>query len=144
MARAIIGVVDTEFFDYQEPESATYDPAIPAGKDLADFIIQRLVLSGVDCPTRAFDGEGGWTFHVELAGILYLVFVHWAPIGPKSANRWVIQPDISKSIVRALFGRRTADEDIAPIVHALQQALAGAREIGKLEWITRDKFNEIY
>jgi hypothetical protein len=143
-AQAIIGVIASSFFDYQDPNGDKCDPSFPPGKDLADFIIRRLLLGGAERPTRTFAGEGGWTFDIEIAGNVYLVFVLWAPIGPQHADRWVIQTDIHKSIFRVFFGRRTSDEEVVPIVEALQRALDGAPEIETVEWITRERFDQIY
>ena len=110
-----IAIVSSNAFDFGRTDIDGEVPT-PAGKDIATFILQRLVAAGATCLAEPVPGEEGWTFDIELDWGKYRVFVHWAPIGDPPEDRWVVQPDICKPLLRSLFGRRTALDEIQPAV----------------------------
>lgn len=142
-SRGTIAVVSSTSFDFEGPDSE-YDEATPPGKEFANFLVKRLVTFGAICIGKPVSGEAGWTFDVMIVDTAYRVFVHWAPIGSPPADRWIIQPDICKGVVRALLGRRTTDSEVAPLVVELRRVLDGATEIENVDWITREEFADMY
>lgn len=138
-----IAVVTSTSFDFEGPDG-DYDETVPPGRAFADFVVNRLVSNGAKCIANPVPGEEGWTFDVTIVNTPYRVFVHWAPIGNPPTDRWVIQPDVCKGLLRSLVGRRTSDSEVAPIVVELRRALDDAAEIDNVDWITREKFTNMY
>ncbi len=138
---ATIAIISSNAFDFA---GADIRVSHPAGKDLAEFILNRFNANGARQLSDPVAGEEGWTFDVELDSNSYQLFVHWAPIGNPPVNRWVIQPDIRKTLLRTLFGRRTAEHEVQPIVLKLRHLLDSADIIDEVNWVTQKEFASIY
>lgn len=140
---ATIAIVASGAFDYGQVDlDAEFQT--PAGNDLATFIVGKLVKAGAKCLVEPVFGEEGWTFDVEVHGDQYRVFVHWAPIGRPPTDRWVIQPDVRKPLLRSLFGRKTANQEVQPLVRELRRVLESSAEIDEVNWISKEEFASMY
>ena len=140
---ATIAIVTSSNFDFGAANVDSEGTA-PPGSDFAEFVESLLLAHGAKRLGTAVPGEGGWTFDVGIGDRQFRVFVHWAPIGVPPADRWVIQSDICKPLLRSLFGRKTADHEIEPIVRELRRVLDDATRIEEVVWVSKEDFASMY
>jgi hypothetical protein len=138
-----IAIVDSTAFDFDGP-NGSFDESVPAGQSFALFVEQRLSANGSKTASEPVSGEEGWTFDAELDDNVYRIFVHWAPIGDPPRDRWIIQTDVRKSLLRSLVGGKTVEADILTALNLLHRVLTAASEIDEITWITNEEFVEMY
>ena len=138
-----IAIVESTAFDFEGPDGS-FDDSVPAGHAVALFVEQRLCANGAKTVSEPVSGEEGWTFDVELDDNVYRFFVHWAPIGDPPSDRWIIQTDIRKGVLRTLVGGKTVETDILTALNLLHRVLSDASEIVEITWITNEEFMKMY
>lgn len=143
---AEIAIFQSDAFSRKWPEDDQADLERDAwGRDCAEFLLAQL--STHDMRTRTpgpFEGEGGWSFTVEMAHCLVKVFVMWAPIGDPPGDYWTVHVRSVQPILSKLFQKAKSAAESKQVRSAIEAVLTTHPATKNFRWLTPEEFERLY
>lgn len=141
-----IAIFQNDSFSRKWPEGSDADlERDPWGRDCAEFLMVQLSAANVAARTgEPVEGEGGWSFTVEMLSCTIKVFVMWAPIGDPPEDYWTVHLRKAQSPLMKLFRKQESNREWLRIRSLIETILTSDPATKNFRWVTLEEFKRLY
>jgi len=142
--RNILVFESSRFFGVED-DAPTDGELEPFGKDVAQFLCERLAARGVAVSGEPRLDETHWYFFVDLGNAEWCVFVDWVLLDQQGEFCWAIQfTRATRGILRDLFSRKVKWIELQPVCELIDRIARESPDLTNVRWISMKRFGELW